>query len=88
MSDVPRENVITVKLRDAEAEDLGIYISIHGQMRVIDMLAVSYVLLNACVEAGEDHLGGAATAVHGAAQAVLRTLKQEYPGTTVSEVKN
>ena len=81
------EHEIRIVISDSE-KDLGVFVSIQGAMRLIDMLAISYMMLNASVDAGAARLGGALEAVKGAVEAVRRTLNDEYPGTSIEEAKN
>jgi hypothetical protein len=87
--DVKLKNHHQVKIDIADAEnELGVHISIVGEMRLLDLLAVSYMMLSAAVGAGEARLGGALEAVRGAVESVQRTLNDEYPGTTIEKVLN
>lgn len=77
------ERVVNIHIQDA---DDGAYISIRGEMRLVEMLAVSLMLLKKSVEKGTE-LGGSVSILQDLLDTVKRRVDQDFPG-TITDVKN
>lgn len=77
-------NTITIEIHEA---DDGAYISILGTMRVVEMMAVSYLLLKRAQQESIERLKGAVDALKEILDSVKRIQDEEYPGRIV-DLKN
>lgn len=78
------ERVVTVRFQDGDG---GVYISIHGEMRLVEMLATAYLLLQKSIDKGAERLGESVWMLRDLLVSVKRAADDEAPNAIV-EAKN